>query len=77
MIWGTYLLLIPLAAIVFIIGIMSYFNKFGVEHYGFDLIEKVRDSEEEAKRQKKRNKIWGIIFMVFSIVILIIPVIFQ
>lgn len=79
MIWGAYLLLVPLAIIIFLIGLMMYLNKFGTEHFGFEFLEKDRDKQSEVERQKasmKKNKIFGVVFMVFSILILVVPVVF-
>ncbi len=77
MIWGVYLLIIPLVLILFIIGLASYSNKFELNTNFLDFTENIYDKEKEAEKQKKRNKIIGIILMLFSIVVLFIPIIFQ
>ena len=72
---GGYLLLIPVSAIFLILGLLCYFNKLEFKTYGLDFEQNTSELEQEGNTQRRTNKIGGIIFILFSIVILFIPII--
>ena len=72
---GGYLLLIPISAIFLILGLLCYFNKLEFKTYGLDFDQNTSELEQKCKNQSRTNKIGGIVFILFSIVILFIPII--